>query len=76
MSNQQRFESLAEYIEETGRRKNWVARELGVEPPVLSKLLKPHVWHPKVDDDLAARIAGLLKQPVKYVRSYYAKKAA
>lgn len=71
-----RFESLAEYIRLTGKRKNFVATvELQIDPPRLSELLTPEVYRPRVDDDLADRIAQLLNQKPDYVRKIYPKAA-
>jgi hypothetical protein len=72
-----RYETLSEYIDATGKRKNFVARvELGIEPSKLSELLKPGVYRPQPDDALIAKIATLLNQPESYVRDFYRKAAA
>jgi hypothetical protein len=68
---QERFTSLAEYVEAKGLKKNRVAVELGVPPQRFSALLNPVVYRPRVDDDLARRIARLLNQPFSYVREIY-----
>jgi hypothetical protein len=66
------YRDLNEYIERSGKRKNFVARvELQIDPPRLSELLKSDTWRPRVDDDLARRIAEVLHQPLSYVREIY-----
>lgn len=72
-----RYASLSDYIEGTGKRKNFVARhELDIDPPHLSRLLKPEIWKPQLDDTLVSKIAKLLNRPDAYVRDYYRKAAA
>jgi hypothetical protein len=77
MSYQKResYPTLGDYVAAKGMKKNRVAAQLGVRPQVFSCLLNPEIYQPKVDDDLAKRIAELLNQPVEHVRQLYPKAA-
>lgn len=70
------FETLGDYVEAKGLKKNRVGIELGVSPQLFSALLNPRVYRPKVDDELAEKIAALLNQTPDYVRDFYRKAAA
>lgn len=71
-----RYRDLHDYLAQSGKRKQFVARqELDIHPPRLSELLNPDVYCPRVDDELLKRIAELLNQPPEYVRKIYPKAA-
>ena len=74
MSNA-RYANLREYVEATGRKKNHIAAQLGVRPQIFSYLLRPEIYRPRVDEDLARAIAALLNQSESYVRRLYARAA-
>jgi plasmid maintenance system antidote protein VapI len=52
-----------------------LANRLRVWPSKLTGLLNPDSYRVAVDDELAARIAKLLNQPIEHVRNLY-KRAA
>jgi hypothetical protein len=70
-----RYADLKEFCEATGIKKGWIAKQLGVTPPQFSELLNPDIYHPKVDDELVAKIAELLNQTDTYVRRMYPRAA-
>lgn len=71
----QKFASLAEYIDARRAKKYAVAEELGVSRYQMAGLLYPGRYSVRVNDELAARIARLLNQPVSHVRRIYARAA-
>lgn len=71
----QKFSSLAEYIDSRRAKKYAVAEELGISRYQMSALLYPGRYSVKVDDELAARIAQLLNQPISHVRRIYTRAA-
>jgi hypothetical protein len=71
VDRQQRFASLADYVERTGLKKLHVAKELGISRYQMSALLYPERYGPAVDEVLLDKIAGLLNQPPAYVRRLY-----
>lgn len=71
-----RYADLPDFCERSGLKKNRIAARLGVSPQFFSSLLNPTVYRPRVTGDLAVKIAGLLRQPVSYVKKLYRPKAA
>jgi len=66
-----RYDNLRDYCEATGKKKGFVAKELGVEPFYFTELLYPDRYRPRVSVDLAVKIANLLNQPVSRVVEIY-----
>lgn len=69
------YESVAHYIEKTGTRKWFIAKQLGISRFQMTALVHPGRYPVSIDDDLARRIADLLNQPVSYVEKLYGKVA-